>query len=102
VRVATPVSTALPAECDDLVLLGVGGEGGRGAAELWLTNMTATPTSSLARLSKLTGRVDRDFAAISDQVGIRDFSGRSFSGWHRHVTLASAAHAAVALAVRNP
>ncbi|MBB4895520.1 hypothetical protein FHS39_004599, partial [Streptomyces olivoverticillatus] len=28
-------------------------------------------------------------------------AGRSFSGWHRHVTLASAAHAVAALSTRH-
>jgi SRSO17 transposase len=41
--------------------------------------------------------VDRDFADIADRVGVRDYAGRSFAGWHRHMTLASAAHAAVVL-----
>ncbi|MFE4830175.1 IS701 family transposase [Streptomyces sp. NPDC056672] len=82
----------------ELVLLGTGKDGGRWPAELWLTNLTSMSPASLLRLSKLTGKVDRDFAEIADRVGIRDFTGRSFSGWHRHVTLASAAHAVVALA----
>nr|WP_281196215.1 transposase [Streptomyces lushanensis] len=82
----------------ELALLGVGKDGGRWPAELWLTNLTTASPASLLRLSKLTGKVDRDFTEIADRVGIRDFTGRSFSGWHRHVTLASAAHAVVALA----
>ena len=67
---------------------------GRGPAPaaLWLTNLT-DPASSLVRLSKLIRRVDKDFAEVSAKVGIQDFEGRSFPGWHRHATLASAAHA---------
>jgi hypothetical protein len=53
---------------------------------------------TLLRLTRLTQRVARDFTEIADRVGIRDFSGRSFVGWHRHVTLASAAHAVIAVA----
>ncbi|MYZ36084.1 MULTISPECIES: transposase [unclassified Streptomyces] len=90
--------TGHTAGCGELLLLGVGKDGGRWPAELWLTNLTTTPPASLLRLSKLTAKVDRDFTEIADQVGIRDFTGRSFGGWHRHVTLASAAHAMVALA----
>jgi syndecan 1 len=45
--------------------------------------------------------VDEDFDRIADQVGIRDYSGRSFDGWHRHVTLASAAHAVASVAGRS-
>jgi hypothetical protein len=94
------IRTALVAavRVEDLLLLGVADIGTPWPAELWLTNLTTTPVASLLRLSRLTGRVDRDFTEIADQVGIRDFSGRSFGGWHRHVTLASAAHVAVAMA----
>jgi syndecan 1 len=42
--------------------------------------------------------VDHDFEAIAKDVGIQDFEGRSFQGWHRHATLASIAHAVRALA----
>jgi SRSO17 transposase len=46
--------------------------------------------------------VDRDFTGIAEQVGVMDFEGRCFRGWHRHVTLASVAHAAAALTDRTP
>ncbi|MGK5632432.1 IS701 family transposase [Streptomyces sp. URMC 123] len=82
----------------ELLLLGIGEPGRRGATELWLTDMMGVQPAALVRLSRLMQRVDRDFTEIADQVGIRDFAGRSFSGWHRHVTLASAAHAVAALA----
>ncbi|MER6424945.1 transposase [Streptomyces sp. NPDC001137] len=81
----------------ELVLLGVGENGGRWPGELWLTDITDLHPAQLLRLSRLTRRVDRDFSEIAERVGIRDFSGRSFSGWHRHATLASAAHAVAVL-----
>ncbi|MHB9864538.1 IS701 family transposase [Streptomyces sp. YIM S03343] len=81
----------------DLLLLGVGENRGRWPAELWLTDITDLQPAQLLRLSRLTQRVDRDFAEIAERVGIRDFSGRSYSGWHRHATLASAAHAIAVL-----
>ncbi|AOT62521.1 MULTISPECIES: IS701 family transposase [Streptomyces] len=101
VRVVAPPAAPGPApagERSEALLLGVGEEGGRWPAKLWLTNLAHTPPASLVRLSGLADRVDRDFVDIADRVGIRDFSGRSFGGWHRHVTLASAAHAVVARA----
>ncbi|GAA1920489.1 IS701 family transposase [Streptantibioticus ferralitis] len=82
----------------ELVLLGEWDTGRSMPAELWLTDLTAVHPAALLRLSKLTRRVDRDFMQIADQVGIRDYAGRSFSGWHRHATLASGAHAVAALA----
>ncbi|MEU5100060.1 transposase [Streptomyces sp. NPDC020996] len=62
--------------------------------ELWVTTLTSMPIASIVGLTRLLQRVDRDLEEISEQVGIWDFSGRSYPGWHRHVTLASAAHAA--------
>jgi syndecan 1 len=82
----------------DLLLLGAGAQQRWWPRECWLTDSTTTPSAAAFRLSRLTDRVDQDFAGIADGVGIRDYTGRSFSGWHRHMTLASAAHAVAALA----
>ncbi|MEV4441605.1 transposase, partial [Streptomyces sp. NPDC049577] len=106
VRVGLPVHRgAVPGQPvvrrRDMLLLGMGENGRRWPGELWLTDLLNVPPAALVRLSKLIQRVDRDFAEISDEVGIRDFAGRSFSGWHRHVTLASAAHAIAALTRRE-
>ncbi|MER8045947.1 transposase [Streptomyces sp. NPDC094032] len=98
VRVTGPNLPGPSAGQGEVLLLGVGEEGGRWPAKLWLTNLTTASATSLVRLTRLADRVDRDFTEIADRVGIRDFSGRSFGGWHRHITLASAAHAVVALA----
>lgn len=98
VRVAGPFPPGSSSPPGEVLLLGIGEEGGRWPAKLWLTNLSTTPPASLVRLTRLADRVDRDFTEIADRVGIRDFSGRSFGGWHRHITLASAAHAVVALA----
>ncbi|MDQ2958073.1 MAG: transposase [Actinomycetota bacterium] len=69
----------------------------RPPARLWLTDLADAPISRLLRLTTLAQRVDRDFDQIGEQVGLRDYVGRSFRGWHRHVTIASAAHAAYGL-----
>jgi SRSO17 transposase len=81
----------------DLLLLGVGNNDRRWPREVWLTDLTSVPPASLMRLRGLVHRVDQAFATRADQVGIRDFAGRSYRGWHRHVTLASAAHVLAAL-----
>ncbi|MET7874365.1 IS701 family transposase [Streptomyces cyaneofuscatus] len=80
-----------------MLLLGEWQDPARPPAQLWLTDMTHLPTAQLLRTTKLTRRVDQDFARIGAPAGLRDFVGRSFRGWHRHITLASAAHTAVAL-----
>ncbi|MEU3853591.1 transposase [Streptomyces sp. NPDC029554] len=81
----------------DLLLLGVGNTDRRRPGEVWLTDLTSVPPAFLMRLRGMIRRVDQDFARGAEQVGIRDFAGRSYRGWHRHVTLASAAHVLAAL-----
>ncbi len=95
---AATVAVRVPDLPGPLHLFGAADLGAAWPAEVWLTNLPAPAPATLLRLSRLTYRVDRDFTEIADRVGIRDFSGRSFVGWHRHVTLASAAHVVTALA----
>jgi SRSO17 transposase len=60
---------------------------------LWLTNLRQ------ARLPELAALLDRYDAAadalqeMDHTVGLQHFEGRSFPGWHHHVTLASMAYA---------
>ncbi|UCM88844.1 IS701 family transposase [Streptomyces marincola] len=96
------VQTALSADgrrvgpAEGMQLIGVA-ERGHWPAELWLTDLNTTGAGELLRLVRLARRVERDLSEVADQVGIRDFSGRSYAGWHRHATLASAAHAVAVL-----
>nr|WP_198535549.1 transposase [Streptomyces caatingaensis] len=96
VRVGVPgrrTAPGGPVRRRDMLLLGLGDATGPWPGELWLTDLLNVPPAALVRLSRLMGRVRRDFTEVADEVGIRDFAGRSFGGWHRHTTLASAAHA---------
>ncbi|MGV9878032.1 IS701 family transposase [Streptomyces sp. NPDC003006] len=64
---------------------------------VWLTDLTRTPVPELLRLTKLSGWTAHGVDDVGAKVGLRDFEGRSFGGWHRHMTLASVAHAVAAL-----
>lgn len=92
------IGAAGRARVGELVLLGVGSAGQSWPAELWLSNQPDVDAATLLHTSRFIDRVDHDFARFGDRVGLRDFTGRSFAGWHRHTTLASAAHAVLALA----
>jgi hypothetical protein len=94
---AAAVRATLPGLTTDLLLLGTAPLGRPWPAELWLTDLPAIRPTGLVRLTTLMDRVDQDLANIAEPMGIRDFAGRSFAGWHRHVTLASAAHALAVL-----
>ncbi|MER5490961.1 transposase [Streptomyces sp. NPDC002490] len=104
VRVRLPVAfdTAERArDSRDLLLLGVGRGGIRWPDELWLSDMTTADHAALVHLIGLSRQVERHGVARADRVGIRDFVGRSFAGWHRHVTLASVAYLAAERAERG-
>jgi len=99
VRVTLPEAADAPNP--GLVLLGVGAPRREWPAQLWLTDLVNAQPAALLWLSRLIERVDRDCDGVGARVGIRDFTGRSFGGWHRHMTLASAAHAVATVAAQT-
>jgi SRSO17 transposase len=69
----------------------------------WLANLPDdTPLQELVRLAKLRWRIEHDYRELKDGLGLDHFEGRSFGGWHHHVTLVSAAHAFVTLQRLDP
>jgi SRSO17 transposase len=62
--------------------------------DYWLSNLPAgTPVSELVRPAKIRWRVEHDYRELKTGLGLDHFEGRSFTGWHRHVTLAVLAQA---------
>ncbi|QKW08433.1 transposase [Streptomyces sp. NA04227] len=86
-----------PGDTKPLLLLGMWDEPHQPPTELWLTDMAALSHPALTRLSKLAVRTELDYASTGERAGLSEFVGRSFQGWHRHLTLASAAHTALVL-----
>jgi SRSO17 transposase len=69
----------------------------------WLANLPAdTPLQQLVGLAKLRWRVEHDYRELKDALGLDHFEGRSFKGWHHHVTLVSVAHGFVTLERLDP
>ncbi|MGJ5883849.1 MULTISPECIES: IS701 family transposase [Streptomyces] len=101
-RTAGPPTALVPQSPTELLLIAEWRDGGTASPDLWLAAPASTSAFSsvgdVLRLARLTRRVALDEERIGERVGMRDFEGRSFSGWHRHMTLASAAHAVTALA----
>ncbi|MEV7170931.1 transposase [Streptomyces sp. NPDC093224] len=85
-----------------LLLVGAWAEDDPLPSEFWLTNIGDRPAAQVFLLARLADRVALDFTETCEAVGIRDFEGRSFRGWHHHATLASVAHAARLLGTRAP
>ena len=78
-------------------------EGEAEPSKYWLSNLpeeTALP--DLVRLAKLRWRIEQDYRELKDALGLDHFEGRSFRGWHHHVTLVSVAHAFLTLERLDP
>lgn len=61
--------------------------------QLWLTNMATAPMSELLGILNVAERAILESNGLRAHSGLDHFEGRSFRGWHHHVTLASVAHA---------
>lgn len=75
--------------------------GRRLPGEHWVTNFAAGRMLELLTTVDIAGRIDREVAELRTESGLDHFEGRSFRGWHHHVTLASIAHAHRVLAHRE-
>jgi SRSO17 transposase len=61
-------------------------------SDYWLSDLPAdTPLTDLVHLAKSRWRIEHDYRELKTGLGLDHFEGRSFIGWHRHVTLATAA-----------
>jgi SRSO17 transposase len=57
-------------------------------AKYWLSTLPArTPLKTMVRLAKIRWRIEHDYRELKTGLGVDHFEGRSFIGWHRHVTL---------------
>jgi SRSO17 transposase len=60
----------------------------------WLSTLPAsTSIEELVRLAKIRWRTGHDYRELKTGLGLSHFEGRSYLGWHRHVTLAALAQA---------
>ena len=59
----------------------------------WLSNLgDDIPIGELVRLGKIRWRIEHDYRELKEALGLDHFEGRTWNGWHRHVTLVTAAH----------
>ncbi|MFD4248001.1 IS701 family transposase [Streptomyces sp. NPDC058525] len=68
------------------------GPGVRGGP-VWLTNMSRHRMDDLLFLVRQSAQTSTVLGTLADEFGLLDFEGRSFPGWHHHMTLMSAAFA---------
>jgi SRSO17 transposase len=61
-------------------------------SDYWLSDLpNDTPLAELVHLAKSRWRIEHDYRDLKTGLGLDHFEGRSWIGWHRHVTLAAAA-----------
>ncbi|GAA2332182.1 hypothetical protein GCM10010170_011020 [Dactylosporangium salmoneum] len=59
----------------------------------WLSSQpTDTTPADLIGTAKIRWRIEHDYRELKTGLGLDHFEGRSWTGWHRHVTLVTAAH----------
>src|SRR4051812_4487215 len=60
--------------------------------DYWLSTLPPdTDLAELVRLAKIRWRIEHDYRECKTGLGLDHFEGRTFAGWHRHVTLVTAA-----------
>lgn len=78
-------------------------EGEAEPVKYWISNLPANiPAKDLVRLAKSRWRIEHDYRELKTALGLDHFEGRSFAGWHRHVTLVTAAHVFLTEQRRTP
>ncbi|WP_456114804.1 IS701 family transposase [Streptomyces triticirhizae] len=59
----------------------------------WITSLAQRPLDDVMRLAGLTKRGKGTLHQLRSGFGLNDFEGRSFRGWHHHMTMVSVAWA---------
>ncbi|WP_113718233.1 transposase [Arthrobacter dokdonensis] len=58
----------------------------------WFSDLPAdAPLKTLVRLAKTRWRIEHDYRELKTALGLDHFEGRSINGFHRHLTLVTAA-----------
>lgn len=70
-------------------------EGADEPARFWLCWLHGTrpPLEELVRHAKARWRIEQDYRELKDELGLDHFEGRTWAGWHHHVTLVTLAFA---------
>jgi SRSO17 transposase len=74
-------------------------EGDQEPWKFWLSSLPPNRTSfrGLVRKAKGRFRIEQDYEEMKGELGLDHFEGRSWQGWHHHVTLATLAYAFLTL-----
>jgi SRSO17 transposase len=71
--------------------------------DYWLSTLPEyTPITELVRLAKIRWRIEHDYRELKTGLGLGHFEGRSYLGWHRHITLTALAQAFITMLRTDP
>ena len=71
--------------------------------DYWLSSLPETTRlPELVRLAKIRWRIEHDYRELKTGLGLDHFEGRTWAGWHRHVTLVTAAQLFLTLLRSDP
>lgn len=71
--------------------------------DYWLSTLPEdTDLAELVRLAKIRWRIEHDYRELKTALGLDHFEGRTYAGWHRHVTLVTAAQLFITLLQTSP
>src|SRR4051794_6122178 len=71
--------------------------------DYWLSSGPEdTSLAELVRLAKIRWRIEHDYRELKTRPGLDPFEGRTWAGWHRHVTLVTAAQLFLTLLAYRP
>jgi SRSO17 transposase len=78
-------------------------EGEEGPSDYWLSNLPLEEERDrLARLARLRWKIELDYKQLKGELGLDDYEGRSYLGWHHHTALVTAAHGFLTLERLHP
>src|SRR3954471_1998219 len=71
--------------------------------DYWLSSLPEdTSLAELVRLAKIRWRIEHDYRELKRGRALAHFEGRTWAGWHRHVTLVTAAQLFLTLLRTDP
>jgi SRSO17 transposase len=71
--------------------------------DYWLSSLPEDiDLAELVRLAKIRWRIEHDYRELKTGLGLDHFEGRTWAGWHRHVTLVTAAQLFITLLRTSP
>jgi SRSO17 transposase len=78
-------------------------EGEEAPTDYRLSNLPAdSEPERLARLARLRWKIELDYKQLKGELGLDDYEGRSWLGWHHHTALVTAAHGFLTLERLHP